>query len=73
MNPYGFALADLQTLGYTSEEFIDFYIKSLDYIIELNQRNISILESAAMSYLYKILTSYDANNMDERSPCGACI
>jgi hypothetical protein len=38
LNPYGFAAADLEKLGYTMEEFVEFYEKSMDYIIELNKK-----------------------------------
>jgi len=36
LNPYGFAVNELETLGYTNDEFMEFYKKSLDYIFELN-------------------------------------
>jgi len=38
LNPYGFAAADLKSLAYEKEEWIDFYKKSLDYIIEINKK-----------------------------------
>ncbi len=73
LNPYWFALAELKSLGYTSEEYVDFFIKSLEYILELNRKGVSIFEASSMLYLTKILTENDPNYMDERSPCGACI
>ncbi|NCP77514.1 hypothetical protein GW830_05350 [bacterium] len=38
LNPYGFAAADLEKLGYAPEEFIEFYKSSMDYILELNKK-----------------------------------
>jgi hypothetical protein len=38
LNPYGFAVKTNKALGYTSEEFIEFYTQCLDYIIELNPK-----------------------------------
>lgn len=38
LNPYGFAAAELEKLGYTPEEFIEYYEKSMDYILELNKK-----------------------------------
>jgi uncharacterized protein len=38
LNPYGFAAAQMNTLAYESDEWIEFYRKSLDYIIELNKK-----------------------------------
>lgn len=73
LNPYGFALADLEKLGYTMDEFIEFYTKSMDYILELNKQWVGFREQLSGIYLMKILTPGDPNFLDERSPCGACI
>jgi His-Xaa-Ser system radical SAM maturase HxsB len=73
LNPYWFARADLENLGYSSEEFVDFYKKSMDYILELNKKWINFREMLSGIYLSKILTDNDPNFLDERSPCGACI
>lgn len=73
LNPYGFAAADLQNLWYSMEEFIDFYHKSMDYILELNKKWVSFRENLSSIYLMKILTEEDPNYLDERSPCWACI
>jgi His-Xaa-Ser system radical SAM maturase HxsB len=73
LNPYGFAAADLEKLGYSTEEFIDFYHKSMEYILELNKKWTIFRESLSSIYLSKILTDRDPNYLDERSPCWACI
>lgn len=73
LNPYGFASADAEKLGYTMEEFIDFYHKSMEYILELNKKWVKFKEKLSTIYLYKILTPKDPNYLDERSPCWACI
>ncbi len=73
LNPYWFASADLENLGYSDEEFIDFYKKSMEYIFELNRKWIVIKEHLSWMYLSKILTDGDPNYLDERSPCWACI
>lgn len=73
LNPYGFAAADLKNLWYSDEEFIDFYKKSMNYILELNKRWIWFRENLSAIYLSKILTESDPNYLDERSPCWACI
>lgn len=73
LNPYGFAAADLDKLGYSSEEFIEFYNKSMDYILELNKKWTSFREALWWMYLSKMLTEFDPNFLDERSPCWACI
>jgi len=73
LNPYGFAAADLKKLGYNTEEFIEFYKKSMNYIIELNKKWKSFSEMLSTIYLSKILTDEDPNYLDERSPCWAAI
>lgn len=73
LNPYGFAAADLKNLGYSNQEFIDFYRKTFDYILEKNRQGIFFRERMAGVYLLKILTPTDPNYLDERSPCGGCI
>lgn len=73
LNPYWFARSDLKNLGYSSDEFIDFYKKSMDYILELNKKWIQFRENLSTMYLSKILTDKDPNYLDERSPCWACI
>lgn len=73
LNPYGFARADLENLGYSIEEFVDFYKKSMDYILELNKSWVNFREVLSSIYLSKILTDSDPNYLDERSPCWAWI
>lgn len=73
LNPYWFAAADYKKLWYTSDEFIKFYINSMEYILELNKNWKSITETLSSIYLSKILTDSDPNYLDERSPCWAWI
>lgn len=64
---------DFKKLWYSWEEFIEFYKKSMDYILELNKKWVEFRENLSTMYLSKILTDKDPNYLDERSPCGACI
>jgi len=73
LNPYWFAASELEKLWYEPNEFIEFYKKSLDYILELNKKWIIFREALSSIYLSKILTDKDPNYLDERSPCWACI
>ncbi|OGD24371.1 His-Xaa-Ser system radical SAM maturase HxsB [Candidatus Azambacteria bacterium RBG_16_47_10] len=73
LNPFGFAKKTWEQIGYTPEEFIDFYKKSMEYIIGLNLKGKKIREQLAVTFLTKILTDHDPNHMDYRSPCGAGI
>lgn len=71
LNPYGFAASTWKDIGYSAEEYLDYYARSLDYLLELNQQGVEIVEGTAAVFLNKILTDDDPNYVDIRSPCGA--
>jgi len=73
MNTFSLLKKVPQDLRYTWADFVVFYKKALDYIIELNLRNIFFYERTALLFLVKILTDFDPNYLDIRSPCGAGI
>lgn len=73
LNPFGWATKTAQALGYTGQEFLDFYREALDYVIEKNRQGVEILERLAAIFLTKILTPDDPNYLDIRSPCGAGV
>jgi His-Xaa-Ser system radical SAM maturase HxsB len=60
-----------KTIGYSAEEYLDFYRRALDYIVELNRRGIELMERTAAVVLTKILTADDPGAADIQSPCGA--
>ena len=69
--PAGVARDRWPVLGYTAEEYLDFYRRALDYILELNRQGVDIVERTASIFLIKILTADDAGIVDLQSPCGA--
>ncbi len=73
LDPFGFAARSMKTLGYSIDEFLDFYTKSLDYIIELNKQGKEVMERLAAIMLSKIIAGYEPNYLDLRSPGGAAI
>lgn len=60
-------------IGYTAEEFLDFFKNALNYIICLNKKGIFISEGHSLIFLKKILTNKTVNYMELRSPCGGAI
>lgn len=70
LNPYGFATSAWKTIGYSRQEFLEFWRDALDYIIELNLKGVEIQERAAAFFLTKMLTPDDPNYTDTRSPSG---
>lgn len=61
-----------EKIGYKAEQFIEFYRKATDELIELNKNGIFIKESHATIFLRKIM-GQPVNYMELRSPCGAGI
>ena len=58
------------TIGYTAEEYLDFYRRTLDYLVEVNRRGAEISERTASIVLAKVLTADDPGVVDIQSPCG---
>jgi len=73
LNPYGFAAAQKDTLAYEEEDWMNFYKKSLDYIIELNKKWTFFRESITSVYLRKIFSPVDPAFMDIRSPSWVAV
>ncbi len=73
LNPYGFAKNEKRNIHYSADDFIKYYLKSLDYIIELNKKGIEIREMMASFILMKVLLNEDPAYLELRSPCGAGI
>ncbi|SNU06181.1 His-Xaa-Ser system radical SAM maturase HxsB [Lachnospiraceae bacterium] len=69
----GVASDQWNEIGYTPEEFVEFYKKCIDYILELNINGYYLVEGHAAILLSKILNGIGTNYMELRSPCGAAI
>ncbi len=72
LDPFGFAAITNRTLGYSIDEFLEFYERAFDYICTLNAQGIQIMERLAAIMLTKMLCGYDPNYLDLRSP-GGCV
>jgi len=73
MNKIGFAELSWKQIGYTMDEFLDFWKNAVDYMIELNKKGIKIKERFVTLILKKSLTKYDPNFVDWRNPTGEII
>lgn len=73
LSPMGFAKNNWNRIGYTAEEFIDFYLRAMEYIIELSVSGINISETYTTIFLRKIINNDSINYMELRSPCGGSI
>lgn len=71
LSPLGSAGKVWDKIGYSADEYLDFYAKALDYVLELNKQGKKFFERTATIILAKILTEHDPNYLELRSPCGA--
>ncbi len=69
ISPYGFALRT-QRNRYQTEDFLRFYKKALNRIIEINKEGIFFTEDFSRILLTKILTPYNVGFVDMQSPSG---
>jgi uncharacterized protein len=73
LSPYGFAIKTKCIDGYTTQEWLEFYKRGLDYIIELNRKGLFFVEHFAALILRKMLTPYDTGFVNLQSPAGLGI
>lgn len=69
----GYASGMWKEIGYTAEEFIEFWKKAMDYILKLNREGVIIRERVTKIILEKLFEPFDPAYLDLRSPCGAAI
>lgn len=73
LSPYGFATKTAHRIGYTTDEFLSFYVEALDEILALNRAGAFFVETYAQILLTKILTPFPSPYVDLQSPSGAGI
>jgi His-Xaa-Ser system radical SAM maturase HxsB len=73
LSRFGFAKKTWDAIGYTADEFLDFYRKALDRILQVNLKGRVFFEQTARILATKMLKKEDPNFLDLRSPCGAGI
>jgi uncharacterized protein len=72
LTPLGKATLNWNRIGYTPEEFLDFYIQALDEAIKVNM-NEGFFKEAHAAILLSRINGQFVNYMELRSPCGASI
>lgn len=73
LNNMGYAQDTWQKIGYTAEEYVDFWRQELDYILQLNREGKDMEEGWAKIISSKILRENAIPFVDLISPCGAAI
>ena len=73
VNPFGIAAQQMGKFDFTADEYLAFYEKAFDYILDMNREGKRFTERTAYLFLVKMLTDYPVNHMDCRNPCGAGV
>jgi His-Xaa-Ser system radical SAM maturase HxsB len=73
MNNAGLANENWLQIGYSPQEFIDFWKKGLDYIIELNKQGVKMIEGMAQLALQKLISKNYKGYTCWGWPCGAAL
>jgi len=68
---YGFAKRNLSRLGYSSEQFQDFYARALARIFWWNQQGVPLREVYMSVIMNKVLSTFDAGYVDLQSSIGS--
>ncbi|MFH2204035.1 MAG: His-Xaa-Ser system radical SAM maturase HxsB [Elusimicrobiota bacterium] len=72
LSPFGFAKKTWDVIGYSADEYLEFYTRALDHIFKLNKKK-RFFEQHARLYAAKILKNEEPNFLDQRDVCGAGI
>ncbi len=74
MSNIGYAQKVWKEIGYTGDEYLDFWKKSMDYIFKLNREDKFLIEDLSNIIVKKFLNKKDVLFTDLQSPpCGAAI
>lgn len=72
LTPLGKATKNWESIGYTAKEYLEFYEKVLNRILDINKAGLFFKEAHASILLKRIFGQF-VNYMELRSPCGATI
>ena len=71
LNQLGFSGIVWDKIGYTMDEYLDFFRKVVDETIQINKEGTLLVENFTRIIARKILNRRDPNFVDLQSPCGA--
>ena len=73
LTPLGCARKNWDIIGYTPGEYVKFYCRVFDYMMEKCRHEIYVTEATASIYLKRILNGESISHTEFRSPCGAAV
>jgi His-Xaa-Ser system radical SAM maturase HxsB len=71
LSSYGFAKRNQARMGYSLEDFTQFFLRALDRVLYWNRQGVEIREVYSSIILNKILSTFDGGYVDLQSPTGA--
>lgn len=71
LTPLGYASTRWPHIGYTAEEYLEFYTEAFRYILKRAKEGVAISEGHAAIFLDKILNQHAGSYTELTSPCGA--
>ena len=72
-NIAGVAMSMWKKIGFSSEEYVDFWKKYFKYILSLNKRGIKLRDVDTTFMLRRIIPLIPPSNACLGAPCGACL
>ena len=73
LNYMGFAKQIWKKLGYTPEEYLDFFRKQVDYILEINKKGVRFTDIKLKFMLQRLLSTDPRTFTCYGAPCGAIV
>ncbi|MBR9676985.1 His-Xaa-Ser system radical SAM maturase HxsB [Candidatus Woesearchaeota archaeon] len=73
LNNLGLAKKAWPAISYTAKEYLAFWKKGVEYIKELQKKDVFVNERMVRLMTQKISTEFEPNYLELRSPCGAAI
>lgn len=73
ISPYGFAKRAQERIGYSTNDFLNFYDRALDYLFDINLRGVYLEEIYTALLLQHMLTPFPTGYVDLTSPTGAML
>lgn len=73
LTPLGRARENWNVIGYSPEEYVNFYCRLIDCMMEKCRDGVYVSEATASIYLKRILNRESVGHTEFRSPCGAAV
>lgn len=73
LTPLGFASSNWDLIGYTAQDFLEYYRRTVDYLLNLERKGMQFRDITTGIFLHRILLHEAVYHTEHRSPCGGAI